>query len=195
MFKWVNGLTQRTSWANGPMRFNANSGIVLFAALLLIGYVISWSDSDIDGVAGSVWAGLAALVALAIGQVIGNLVDRARPYESLNNVHVLVTRTTDFSFPSDHATVAGAVAVGLILVNRWLGIAASVAALLMGFTRVYVGAHYPGDVLAGLVLGGVVAALGYLTIVPLLTRLGERIEASRVGKIVARRPRDRSIAQ
>ena len=89
----------------------------------------------------------------------------------MTNVHVLVDKTTDFSFPSDHATVAGAVAVGLLFANRRWGIVAAVLAALMAFTRVYVGAHYPGDVLAGLALGGLVAAIGWYTIVPILRRI------------------------
>src|SRR6266545_4046605 len=56
------------------------------------------------------------------------------------------------------ATMAGAVAVGLWIVHRRLGIVAAMAAVLMAFTRVYIAAHYPADVAAGLLLGGVVAA-------------------------------------
>lgn len=84
--------------------------------------------------------------ALGIGQLIGSPVDRLRPYEAMTNVHVLVDKTTYFSFPSDHATAVGAVAVGLLFANRRWGIVATVLALLMAFTRVYVGAHYPTDV-------------------------------------------------
>jgi len=87
------------------------------------------------------------------------------------NVHVLVDKTTDFSFPSDHATAAGAVAVGLLFANRRWGIAACVLAVLMAFTRVYVGAHYPEDVLAGIALGGIVSTAGWFTVVPVLRRL------------------------
>ena len=77
----------------------------------------------------------------------------------MSDVHVLHDRTKDFSSPSDHATVAGTVAVGLLLANRRWGIPAVVAAVVMAFTRAYVGAHYPSDVLAGLALGGAVSRL------------------------------------
>ena len=97
------------------------------------------------------------------------------PTRTMTDVHVLVDRTTDFSFPSDHATVAGAVAVGLLLANRRWGIVAAFAALVMAFTRVYVGAHYPGDVVAGLALGGAVATAGHYLLVPTLTRLLQRL--------------------
>lgn len=88
---------------------------------------------------------------------------------------MLVDKTKDFSFPSDHATVVGAVAIGLLLVRRPLGIIAIVLAVGMACARVYVGAHYPGDVAAGLIIGGI-TALGVCTVTakigtPMLQRL------------------------
>jgi len=187
VFQSINRLAARTGWAHGFMRFYANNGIVLFAVLLLFGYLLARSRSDLGGVASSLWAGAAALIALGIGQIIGNIVERARPYETLASVHVLVDKTTDFSFPSDHATIVGAVAVGLVFVDRRLGLATTIVAVLMAFTRVYVGAHYPGDVLAGLALGGVVAWLGEIVVVPVLRRLLQHVADSRLRWLVASR--------
>ena len=79
--------------------------------------------------------------------------------------------TTDFSFPSDHAVMAGAVAAGLLLAHRRLGAVAVVAAVLMAFSRVYIAAHYPWDVVAGLLLGAAVALLGWLLLAMPLTAL------------------------
>lgn len=171
LYRWINRLADRTGWAHSLFKANAGYGIALFAVLLLIAYIDGRQHDDLTAVAASVWAGAAALVALGIGQLIGGAVDRLRPYETMTNMHVLVDKTTDFSFPSDHATAAGAVAVGLLFANRRWGIVAAVLAVLMAFTRVYVGAHYPGDVLAGLALGGAVAAAGWFTVVPVLRRV------------------------
>ena len=100
------------------------------------------------------WAAAAALIALEIAQLIGRAVDRTRPFHALSSVHVLIARSADFSFPSDHATTAGAVSVGLLFAGRRIwGAIAVICALVMAFARVYVGVHYPGDVLAGLTLG------------------------------------------
>ncbi len=188
LFRWVNRLANRTGWAHWLFKANAGFGIALFGLLLLVVYLEGRQHADLDVVAGSVWAGGSALIALGLGQVIGGAVDRARPYEAMANVHLLVDKTTDFSFPSDHATVAGAVAVGLALTSRRWGSAALVLAFMMAFTRVYVGAHYPGDVLGGLVLGGAVAAAGHVLLVPPLIKLAQWLVGTPLRPLLTRAP-------
>jgi len=186
LYRWFNRLADRTTWAHGFFRFYADAGIVVLGLLMLGCYIDAWYHGDLRRAAGAVWSGVAALVALGIGQLIGNAAERARPYAVMTDVHVLVSRTTDSSMPSDHATVAGAIAVGLFLTHRRWGWAAIVAGALMAFTRVYVGAHFPSDVLVGLALGGTVAALGQYTLVPLLSRLLERLAGTPVRVVVSR---------
>ena len=171
IYRWINRLADHTGWAHGAFRLYAGAGIVLFAVLLLVNFLEARHASDLRAVAGTIWAGAAALAAVGIGQLIGRAVDRPRPYTAMTDVHVLVHRSSDFSFPSDHATAVGAIAVGLFLVSRRWGIAAMVGAVLMAFARVYVGVHYPSDVLVGLVLGGVVAAAGAFLVVPALNAI------------------------
>jgi undecaprenyl-diphosphatase len=156
LFHAVNDLQAHSGVAHGLLRLVAEDGIAVFAVLLLAGW---WFGRrlGLGAVAGSVAAGVAALVALAMNQLVGHAVHRARPYATHAGVHLLVARTSDFSFPSDHAAVAGAVAAGLLFVERRLGLVAAVAALVMAFSRVYVGAHYPGDVLSGATIGMVAA--------------------------------------
>ncbi len=185
LFRWINRLANRTGWAHGIFTAYAKYGIVLFAVLLLAAYLEARQHGDLLAVAGSVWAAGAALVALGIGQLVGGAIDRARPYDAMSGVHVLVARTTDFAFPSDHATVAGAVAAGLFLTNRRWGLAAVVLAVAMAFTRVYVGAHYPADVVGGLALGAAVAAAGRIVVVPVLTRLARRLSLTSLRPLVA----------
>ncbi|HEY8651476.1 MAG TPA: phosphatase PAP2 family protein, partial [Dermatophilaceae bacterium] len=106
-----------------------------------------------------------------LNQPVGHLFAEARPYATHPQILRLADVTTDFSFPSDHAVMGGAVATGLLLVNRRLGLLAALAAALMAFARVYIGAHYPWDVLGGLVLGGAVVLLGWLLLRHPLTNL------------------------
>lgn len=161
MYRWFNALALKSGWAHAPAVAYAKYGVAAFAVLLAVGWLRARPSPDpASRLSGVCWAGAAALVALALGQLIGHAIRRPRPYAVIAGAHVLISRTSDFSFPSDHALVVGAVAAGLLLVDRRLGILAAVLAVAMAVTRVYVGVHYPGDVLAGLAIGAGVAVLG-----------------------------------
>jgi undecaprenyl-diphosphatase len=164
LFHAVNGFARDTGWLHTPMLDYAAYGVVLFAGLLLIGWWVARSTGDHQKVAAALWAPLGALLALALNQPLANAVREPRPYQVLPHILVLTHRSTDYAFPSDHAVMAGAVATGLFLVSRRLGVVAAVAALLIAFARVYVGAHWPGDVLVGLVFGGAVTLGGFLLV-------------------------------
>jgi undecaprenyl-diphosphatase len=97
---------------------------------------------------------LSAGVSLAIGKVISELVDRARPFVvDPHGVHLFSSHAADPGFPSDHATGAFAVAMAIWLRNRVAGTVALIAAAVLSVGRVAIGVHFPSDVLAGAVLG------------------------------------------
>ena len=86
--------------------------------------------------------------------LIKNAVARIRPYEVIDGLTLLVGKATDYSFPSGHTGSAFALAVVILMVMPGkYGILALSLAVLMGFSRLYVGIHYPGDVLGGMILG------------------------------------------
>jgi undecaprenyl-diphosphatase len=162
-FQQINDFARATPWLHGLISGYANYGVALFAALLLVGWWIARRSGQVRSTAAVVCAVSATLLAVALNQPIVNAVHEARPYTTHHSILVLAQRSADFSFPSDHAVMAGAVATGLWFVSRRLGIVATIAAVLMAFARVYIGAHYPQDVLAGLALGCAVATLTCLT--------------------------------
>jgi len=144
------------------------ASVVAFAALLLASWQIARRSGQPGQLAGAMRAPAAALAA---SQPIAAHVAEARPYASMSGLLVLAHRSTEFSFPSDHATMAGAAAAGLFLVNRRLGLIAAAAALLLAFARLYTAAHYPDGVTAGLILGMTVTLAGYALLEDPLTRL------------------------
>ena len=158
-FLVVNEWARDTSWLHGAATAYAEDGIVLFAVLLLTGYVVARRSGRLLLTARALLAGVGVLLAVGLNQPVVHAVSERRPYTALPHVLVLVHRSADASFPSDHATMAGAVAAGLFFVHGRLAAAAAVAALAMAFVRVYVGAHYPVDVVAGLAFGALVALL------------------------------------
>ena len=175
-FDAVDALSRRTGWLHGPAALYATYGVVLFAALVVLGVLLGRRRGP-RALAASLWAGLGVLLAVAVNQPVIALVAHPRPFTVDPAVLTLVSRSADPSFPSDHATMAGAAAVGLWLVSRRLGVVATVLAVVMAATRVYVGVHYPFDVLAGLVLGGLVSLLGWLLVRGVAVRLVERAAA------------------
>jgi len=166
----INAFARHTAWLHAPFLAFAKYGPVLFGLLLLAGVLISRNDQA-RVLAAAGWACIATLVAVGLNQPVGHIFAEVRPYATHPQILRLADVTTDFSFPSDHAVMAGAVAAGLLLVNRRLGLLAVFAGALMAFTRVYIGAHYPWDVLGGLALGVAVVLLGWLLLRHPLTGL------------------------
>lgn len=188
----INSFARHTGWLHAPATAYAKYGVVLFA-LAVIAACWHWRDSP-RLLAASVWAGLGTLIAEAGNQPLGRALGVARPYIAHPHAQVLVAKSSDFSMPSDHAVMAGAVAAGLWIVSHRWGYVAAVAAVLMALTRVYVGAHYPADVLVGLLVGAIVVLFGWLLAERPLTRVtsavidrSEWLHGRRDGDMAARR--------
>lgn len=171
LFLRINDFARETGWLHGIVAAYANYGIVLFAALMLAGWWLARRAADPAMMTRAIWAPPGMLLALAINQLLVAGANEPRPYTNLSGILVLAHRGPDPSFPSDHAVMAGAVAAGLFGIGRALGWFATVAALVMAFARVYIAAHYPRDVAAGLVIGAVISLLGYLAARRVLARL------------------------
>ena len=102
-----------------------------------------------------VMCGIAMILGLLVTNgIIKNWVARVRPYDAIEGLTCLTDAMWDYSFPSGHTTSSLACTWVLLMrgPKRW-GIPLFVLAILIGLSRVYVGVHYPTDVLAGAVIG------------------------------------------
>ncbi|MFD4142635.1 MULTISPECIES: phosphatase PAP2 family protein [unclassified Streptomyces] len=190
----INGLAKDApEWFDRTMEFVGEYGIML--ALVLVVLWCWWSvrrrgsaDDSVSAVAGLIWAPLAAGVALLINIPIRGFVERPRPFVNHTGLEVLVDGKTDYSFVSDHATMAMAIAAGLFVAHRGFGLAALGLAMAEGFCRVYMGVHYPTDVVGGFALGTAVALLLAPLALALLTPLVSAVAGSgRFGRLVRSR--------
>ena len=105
-----------------------------------------------------------AALGYVIAYVIHHVYDRARPYEAHAIRHPW-SSSTDASFPSDHTSLSFAIAFAVLAFDTVAGVVFIVVAAIIGVGRLFIGAHYPGDVLAGLAVG-LVAALVVLRLLP-----------------------------
>jgi undecaprenyl-diphosphatase len=121
-------------------------------------------------------AGLSFLLGLALNQVLLLVVHRVRPYDA-GLTHLIISPSADWSFPSDHATAAFAIVTSFGLQGlpgrSFLFLA---LAVLIAWSRVFVGTHYASDVIGG-ACTGIVAAL----IVRVAYREGTRLDRLTTG--------------
>lgn len=156
-----------TRWINGPaggdpvldafMVAASQYGVPLLVLLVVLHW---WSRQERFRLRHTcVAAGLSFLIGLGMNQIILLFVHRVRPYDA-GLSHLIIERSADWSFPSDHATATFAIAAAFLAHGRgWRGLAFLIAAVLVSVSRVYVGTHYASDVVGGAVTGIFAAVL------------------------------------
>ncbi|MDF6023045.1 phosphatase PAP2 family protein [Streptomyces sp. JH34] len=153
------GLAHRApGWVDSLVTGWSAFGLGLFALLMVLAW---WQARRADTPAAAVTA-LAVppvtVLAFGVDSLLKLAVHENRPCRQLHAITLEACPAPgDWSFPSNHAALASAAAFALLLVSRRLGLVALAAAALMAASRVWVGAHYPHDVLIGFAVGALVA--------------------------------------
>ena len=92
--------------------------------------------------------------------ILKNIIARTRPYEVVEGLNRIIGAQSDFSFPSGHSGASFAVAVVMFMeMPKKYGVPALIVATLIAFSRLYVGVHYPFDVIAGVLTGTIYAVI------------------------------------
>ncbi|MEU9416099.1 phosphatase PAP2 family protein [Streptomyces sp. NPDC051000] len=135
----------------------------------------------------AVLAPLATAVAYVASELVKSTVDEDRPCRTVAGAAASLIPCPeygDWSFPSNHSSIAGAAAVALALAVGRLALLTVPLALLMAFSRVFVGVHFPHDVALGLLLGGSLAALFVLALTGPISRITATMRASGVRPVL-----------
>ncbi|MCX5438645.1 phosphatase PAP2 family protein [Streptomyces sp. NBC_00063] len=180
LYTWVTDLAHSTPHAvNAVVSGWSDYGLALFAALMIAAW---WRARGEGGVrmARVLASPAVVVIAYAANSVLKSVVDEQRPCRTLHTVTVEACPAPgDWSFPSNHAVIAAAAAVTLLLADRRIGPIAVPAAVLMGASRVWIGVHYPHDVAVGLAVGATLALL----LTPLAARAAPKVDRLRTTRL------------
>lgn len=158
LFTLINGLAGRSAAVDAVMKIATETGPYVYAVLL----VLAWFLTALPPGAGRreyrvtlLRAALASVLALAVNWFFSAVYYRPRPFVARpGEVRLLLTHAPDSSFPSDHAALGAAVTTGVWPAGRrFLNALFFAWTVLVAISRVFVGHHYPSDVLAGLLIG------------------------------------------
>jgi undecaprenyl-diphosphatase len=175
LYEWVTDLAARApDGVDDAVHVFSDYGLGLFAVLMLLVWWRARSAGP-ERMAAALCVPLVVAAAFLVNDVVKSFVAEQRPCDALHVVTLeACPSVTDYSFPSNHTAVAAASMAALLLAHRRAGLYAVPLTLLMAASRVWVGVHYPHDVLAGLLLGVLVAlplALASRRAAPVVTRL------------------------
>jgi undecaprenyl-diphosphatase len=153
--RWINSFAGHDAVLDRLMVTATQFGIPLMVALVVLQWWGRENRTHLRHTA--IVAGLSFLLGLGFNQLILLFFDRVRPYDA-GITHLLVARSGDWSFPSDHATAAMAIAAAFMSKRLpWRTFGFSVCAVAICWSRIYVGTHYLTDVLGGAATGLIAA--------------------------------------
>ena len=114
---------------------------------------------------------------LSVNILLKNIIARVRPYEVIENLTILIEKQSDKSFPSGHTAASFAfVSVLWFMAPKKFSVPFTVVAALIAFSRLYLGVHYPTDILGGIIVGIVCGVVSYL----LVNFIEKKIKAKRL---------------
>ncbi|MEU7962801.1 phosphatase PAP2 family protein [Streptomyces sp. NPDC049097] len=171
-------------WLDDTVSVWSTYGLLVFAVLAVIGW---WRARRVSPAAAVTTLAVPVVVVAAYGVdlLLKAAVRENRPCQSLRVTTLdACPAHGDWSFPSNHAAIAGAAAVALFFVSRLLGAIAGGAAAALAVSRVWVGVHYPHDVLAGVLVGGLVAWAATFVVRRQSGSLARRLTSRRLGALL-----------
>lgn len=148
LFQLINNLAKQHGWLDQLMIFFAKDAVLLFVLVLLFLWFRDKNNTYDKRTV--VYSLLGAVVAIVLNTIIGALYYHPRPFVD-HQVHKLIDHDNSSSFPSDHAAFSFGLALPILMRKSPSGRLAVVLAFLIGFARVFVGVHYPLDIIGGFV--------------------------------------------
>jgi undecaprenyl-diphosphatase len=151
LFRMINNLADKNGILDGIMIFFSEYVPYIFMVSVAIIFILGMAKKNSNYRKAAVSAFVITIFNLILSFVIGTIYYVDRPFVH-NNVNLLFPHVQDASFPSDHATGTMSIALGLEKYNKMLSRMLTILSIIVGFSRVYVGHHYPMDVIGAYII-------------------------------------------
>ena len=179
LFFWINGLAGHVAWIDAVVRILSCD--LFLPVVTIIALIAVWfSGRNMEDRSRNQYGVMCSLASMGIANLLvfilnAILHDRLRPFEAFpDKVHLIFYQPSDPSFPSNAAAASFALATGIWVYNRKLGYLLSIPALIISFGRIYMGVHYPLDIIGGFVVAIVATGIAVLAMKlcrPIIERL------------------------
>lgn len=170
LFRTINDLGKEYEFLNWLFITIADYTIYALAAVLLVLWAMNKGRDRLMVICGLV----SCLFAVAAGKLIGKLYANQNPFAELQDVSKLIEKEIGNSFPSDHTILFFSICFTFFLFRKKNGYLWILLALAVGFSRIWVGVHYPADIMAGAAIGILSAWIFYKAIPKM--RIGRKLQ-------------------
>ncbi|WP_312110267.1 undecaprenyl-diphosphatase [Brevibacillus reuszeri] len=160
-FRMINDLGKQYPALNPVFFFIAEYTVYLLALIALLYWFTRKHENRIMVICATITFVLAEI----LGKIAGTFHYNAQPFAELADVNQLVFKAVDNSFPSDHTILFFSFCISFLLFQKKKGILWLLLAILVGISRIWVGVHYPADVLVGALIS-IGSALAVYMLVP-----------------------------
>ena len=176
LFSLINGMANWSVLLDALMILS--SKLIPYLYILILGwlYVKGFRQRNFKLRGESFATGVLLVLCLIGSFILGSMFYENRPFVD-HQVNLIVSHAADASFPSDHAVGTMAIASGILFYHWSLGTKMVYGSILVGFSRVFVGNHYPGDIVGAFILVWVITAVYNKTIRRGVVRMYKGLDA------------------
>lgn len=157
LFRMVNDIGKEHTYLNSVFSFIAEY-LVIFLALSIL---FIWFSRNKENRKMIICATITFICSIILGKILGLFYSNYQPFVELSDVNLLIEKEVDNSFPSDHTILFFSYCFSFWLFKRGIWILSLLVATLVGISRIWVGVHYPFDVLTSIIISFTIASLIY----------------------------------
>ena len=191
LFSLINGLANGNIFLDAFMIVVSKAVPYVYVLLLAWLYVQGFRKNSFKLRGESFATGVLLVLCLIGSFILGSLFYENRPFVDHPDAILILNHAADASFPSDHAVGTMAIACGILFYDWSLGTKMVYWSILVGISRVFVGNHYPGDILGAFILVWVITAVYNKTIRRGVVRAYRGLDKRLMGEYMRRLSRRR----